>query len=200
MREERFKAYIKPQTAPALTFYKTQHGSQPNVNPLHPLLIPCGSVLHASELKHNVVAKKGVGVKENGSVDWDGDERWRGSRQGFAPGQWTPMMWERMCGLFPVTKAISPWKNFRGWCHLISRLGGMWAPVLGTKPSAVFCTVPQRKQQEWRGSKTGSSGKQAWNCCSVIHRREGWCETWEDSLWREVFIPRPREGGQETQD
>lgn len=69
MREERFRAYIKPQTAPALTSYKTQHGSQPNVNPLHPLLILCGSVLHASELKHSVVAKEGVGVKENGSVD-----------------------------------------------------------------------------------------------------------------------------------
>lgn len=69
MREERFRAYIKPQTAPALTPRKTQHGSQPNVNPLHPPLIPCGSVLHASELSHSVVAKEGVGVKENGSVD-----------------------------------------------------------------------------------------------------------------------------------
>lgn len=59
-------------------------------------------------------------------------------KAGFATGQWTPMMWERMCGLFPVTKAISPWKDFRDWCYLIWRWGGMWAPVLGTTPSAGF--------------------------------------------------------------
>lgn len=119
MREERFRAFIKPQTAPALTSYKSQHGSQPNVNPLHPPLILCGSVLHASELKHSVVAKEGVGVKEK----WKRRLRWRWEmkrlKAGFATGQWTPMMWERMCGLFPVTKAISPWKDFRDWCYLI---------------------------------------------------------------------------------
>lgn len=34
-------------------------------------------------------------------------------------GQRTPRMWERMCGLFPATKAISFWKDFRDWRYLI---------------------------------------------------------------------------------
>lgn len=41
------------------------------------------------------------------------------AKAGFTTGQRIPRMWERMCGLFPATKAISPWKNFRGWCYLI---------------------------------------------------------------------------------
>lgn len=40
-------------------------------------------------------------------------------KAGFTTGQQTPRMWERMCGLFPATKAISPWKDFRDWCYLI---------------------------------------------------------------------------------
>lgn len=72
MREERFRAYIKPQTAPALTSYKTQHESQPNVNPLHPPLIPCGSVLHASEFKQ--CCGKG---RRGGQRKWKHRLRWR---------------------------------------------------------------------------------------------------------------------------
>jgi len=34
----------------------------------------------------------------------------------------------------------------------------------------------------------------------VIQRREGIVETGEDSQWREVFILRYGEGGQETED
>lgn len=64
------------------------------------------------------------------------------SKAGFTTGLQTPRMWERMCGLFPATKAISPWKNFREWHYLIQRLGGMGAPDFGTKPSAVFVQCP----------------------------------------------------------
>lgn len=52
------------QTAPALTPYKTLHGSQPDVNSLHPDL-----VLYAPALKHSAVAQEGVEVTPNGSVD-----------------------------------------------------------------------------------------------------------------------------------
>lgn len=57
------------QTAPALTPYKTLHGSQPDVNTLHPFLGAGGLVLCAPALKHSAVAQEGVEVTPNGSVD-----------------------------------------------------------------------------------------------------------------------------------
>lgn len=69
MTEKRYKAFIKLQTAPALTPYKTLHGSQPSVNSLHPPLSVGGSVLHASALNHRVVPEEGGEVNQNGSAD-----------------------------------------------------------------------------------------------------------------------------------
>lgn len=69
MTEQRFRAFIKLQTAPALIPYKTLHGSQPNVNSLHPPLSVGGSVLHASTFNHRVVPLEGGEVNQNGSVD-----------------------------------------------------------------------------------------------------------------------------------
>lgn len=134
MTEKRFRAFIKLQTAPALTPYKTLHGSQPSVNSLYPPLSAGGLPLHLN------IGRRG------GQPKWKRRLRWRWETQrikaGFTTGQWTPMMWERMCGLFAATKAISLWKDFRAWRYLIWRLSGMWAPVLGTKPSPVFVHCP----------------------------------------------------------
>lgn len=50
----------------------------------------------------------------------------------------SPRMWERMCGLFPATKAIRSWNHFRDRSCLIWKLGSMWAQILGAKPISAF--------------------------------------------------------------
>lgn len=76
MTEKRFRAFIKLQTAPALTPHKTLRGSQPGVDLSHPPLSAGGSVPrltypptpHHSNplaLKLKAVARKGVWAKQN---------------------------------------------------------------------------------------------------------------------------------------
>ena len=79
----------------------------------------------------------------------------RGLGRGLKP-PGTPRMWERMCGLFPATKAIRAWKDFRDYSYLICRLGSMWAPVFGAKPRPSLSAMPPWKQQGWlRGGGGG---------------------------------------------
>lgn len=92
MTEERFRAFIKLQTAPAPTPHKTLRGSQPSVDLSHPPLSAGGSVpgLPASPpsyrphppptsnppaLKLKAVARKGVWAKQNRGrqIDMRGD-------------------------------------------------------------------------------------------------------------------------------
>lgn len=92
--------------------------------------------MHASALKHGVVMLGITEVFKNRS--WietqmgKSEKKTRRAKAGFTIGQQTP----RMCGLFPATKAISFWKDFRDEeCYLISGLGGMWAPGQGAVAS-----------------------------------------------------------------
>ena len=66
-----------------------------------------------------------------------------------------------MCGLFPATKAISPWKNFRDMALFNLEIGRYVGPSAWDQAKRSFCAVPQWKQQEWRGYGTGSCGKEA---------------------------------------
>ncbi len=45
---------------------------------------------------------------------------------------------ERMCGLFPATKAFRSWNHFRDRSCLIWKLGSMWAQILGAEPISAF--------------------------------------------------------------
>lgn len=72
MTEKRFRAFIKLQTAPALTPHKTLRGSQPGVDLSHPPLSAGGSVPRLTypppnplALKLKAVARKGVWAKQN---------------------------------------------------------------------------------------------------------------------------------------
>lgn len=94
-------------------------------------------------------------------------------------------------------KPLASGTNFRDWRYLCWRLGGMWAPVLGTKTCTVFVQCPRRSG---RSGGAAGRGAVATACCTVGHR-EGRAEAkqGEDSLWHEVFIPRYGAGGQETE-
>lgn len=88
---------------------------------VYPPLNAGGSVLAATAPNHRVCAMGSVGgqPKLKSRLRRRCEREIKRAKAGFTTGQRFPGMWERMCGLFPATKAISPWKDFRDWCYLI---------------------------------------------------------------------------------